>query len=125
MNSQQPLNRYIMSKQIAITLTDSEKNVVGEYVIKRLSVRANARRLTMTGKIIELDLSDSEKGQLLTCAALASTLCDKKGELLYPEADGYEAIYDEMDIEEYDALCKAYVEVNPLESTLEAKKKKS
>ena len=114
-----------MNKQVEVTLTDGDKNIVGEFIIKRLSVRTNARRLTLTGKIIDLDLPDSEKGQLLTCAALSVTLCDKQGELLYPDQNGYESIYDEMDIEQYDALCQAYVEVNPMESTLKAKKKKS
>ncbi|MGB2265197.1 MAG: hypothetical protein ACPH3C_08425, partial [Glaciecola sp.] len=69
--------------------------------------------------------TDAEKGQKLTCAALAATVCNKDGELLYPDEDGAETIFNEMDIEVYDALCKAYVDINPLEPTLTAKKKKS
>jgi len=113
------------NKNITVTLTDNDGDLVGEYIIKRLNVAANARRLSMTGKIIDLTIGDSEKSQLLTCAALAATLCDKDGELLYPDKDGANIIYEEMDIEVYDALCKAYVEVNPIEPTLKAKKKKS
>ena len=114
-----------MDKSAIITLTNSDNKIVAEFMVKRLTIGTNARRLSMTSKIIDLDIDNAEKGQRLTCAALASTVCDKEGNLLYPDADGAEKVYEEMDLEVYDALCQAYVELNPLEPSLTAKKKKS
>ena len=118
------MSKVNTAKKIEVTILDSDEKVIDEFVIKRLSVATNTRRLVMTGKILESDVSDVAKNQLLTCAALASTLCDKKGDILYPTEDGYIILSDEIDVDIYDELCKAYVEINPLTPSLKAKKKK-
>jgi|TARA_R110002124_G_scaffold236648_2_gene401874 hypothetical protein len=114
-----------MDKSAIITLTNDKNKVIAEFMVKKLTIATNARRLSMTSRIIDLDLDDAEKGQLLTCAALAATVYNVDGTILYPDKDGADNLYNEMDIEVYEALCKAYVELNPLEPTLTAKKKKS
>ena len=114
-----------MEKEIKLEIVDGDGNIVNTYIVKRLNIRANARRLALIGKVIDLDVNDTEKGQLLSCASLAATVYNEKGELSYPTDNAHEVVYDEMDIEEYDALCAAYLEVNPLQPSLTAKKKKS
>ena len=94
-----------MDKSAIITLTNDKNKVIAEFMVKKLTIATNARRLT--------------------CAALAATVYNVDGTILYPDKDGADNLYNEMDIEVYEALCKAYVELNPLEPTLTAKKKKS
>lgn len=121
-----------MSK-VNIKINGLDGKTVAEYVMKRATVGSNTRRLMLNAKIIDSEFSEQEKGQLLTCAAISTVLCNKSGELLYPKpTDGSDDnapydIYENMDIEHYDALCKAYMDINPLEPTvtLDAKKKKS
>ena len=112
-------------KQTTITITDGDDKVVKELIIKRLKVISNARRLSMNIEIQSMDVDDQVKYALFTSAGLASTLCDSKGELLYPNKDGAIKLAEEMEPDEFDILAKAYIEINPIGSTLNAKKKKS
>ena len=112
-------------ENIKVDIVNNADEVIGEYIVNRLKVGSNARRLSLNKDILELDISEQEKGQLLSCAALAVTVCNVDGELLYPESTAPNDIYNNLDIELFDILCKAYIEVNPIEPTLTAKKKKS
>ena len=109
---------------VEIKILNDKKEVISVYYIHRLNVRANARRVAMISVILELNCSEAEKSHLMTCAALACTLRDKKGDLLFPEDNGWERISEEMGLEEYVLLSQHYVTVNPNEQTLTAKKKK-
>lgn len=118
------MQAYKPMEPVQVDIVDGNK-IVDSYWIAKLNIGANARRLTMINAILETDLSDGEKGQLMNCAALAATLQDEKGNLLYPADDDYKVIYDSMDAEVFILLVGEYLEINPLQSKLKAKKKKS
>ena len=109
---------------VKVDIVDDNKEVVFSCVIHKLTVALDARRLDLTGEILSRDVSDSTKGQLMSCAAFAASFHNEDGELMYPEDDAADVIYNTMDARVYGKLCSAYLEVNPLETTLDAKKKK-
>lgn len=98
--------------------------VVASFIISKHTVASNTRHSAKIQEILDRKLPDAETNQLLACSALACTLKDTDGNLVYPEASGAETIYNEMDADEYTFLCEAYIEVNPLSPSLKAKKKK-
>lgn len=112
-------------KQINIKITDADGKAVDEFNIKRLSIMANARRLSMQVEIEKMDIDTQSKFQLYACAALACTLHDKDGKLCYPKEDGAIKISEEMDIDVFGILTSEFAAINPIETTLKAKKKRS
>ena len=116
-------------KQVNVKINNAEGKLVKEFNIKRLTIKSNAKRLKFNSDILKLELDDYAKNNLFTCAALAITLHDKKGDCIYDEIESITEIEDKMEedlgLEIFDILCKAYQDINPLEPTLKAKKKKS
>lgn len=115
----------MLNKSVKIDITDEKGKALVSYEVKRVNVAANARRMKMNAEIIDSDFDDKTKKHLFTSAALACVLHDEKGELCYVGDDAYDKLFNDLDIEVYDLLAKAYVEINPFEKTLSAKKKKS
>ena len=115
-----------MSKSVNIILEDSSGKTVASFIMKRLNVKAAIRRQSMFELIDEEN--ETLRGQMFSAASVACSLCDEKGDLIYPE-DKYpeltaiDAIFD-MDYEVYNAIANAHKQVNPVTS-LSAKKKKS
>jgi len=115
------------AESVPVVIQDGDGKVVAEYGIKKKTVAISLRQARM------LELIDSEdekiRGYYFQLIALICTLCDKKGNLMFPEKDYPELTafekFDDIDLEIFTVLTKAYVEVNPLEPTLSAKKKKS
>lgn len=110
---------------VHIEIKDKGGNLVNEYYVHRLSVRDNFERVVMNKKIAELDEPDEVKGHYFTCASLAVALKDKDGKRIFDGDDAHKKLESEMDFEEYGLLIKHYLDVNPLEPSLDAKKKKS
>lgn len=109
-----------------IQLVNEEGKEVANYTINRLNVRDALRRQRMFSLIKEED--EVMRGQLFAASSIACSLCDKKGNLVYPEKDypeltAVDALMD-MDFEVYNAIANAVMEVNP-PTSLKAKKKKS
>ena len=117
----------IKAESVPIIIEDGDGNIVAEYFIKKRTVAISLRQSDMFGL---LDTKDEKlKGYYFQLIALACTLCDKNGNLLYPEKDYPDlSVFDEFDdinLEVFQILTKAYTEINPIEPTLSAKKKKS
>lgn len=121
-------------KNIHIEIKDKNGDVVNEYYVHRLNVRDNMERIKAHREISEMDVSDEIRGHLYTCSSMAVALRDKDGERLFKDVTddsgeivkpAYEVFEDEMDFEEYGLLVKHYLEMNPVEASLDAKKKKS
>lgn len=115
-----------MSKSANVILENSDGEVVANFIMKRLNVKAAIRRQSMFELIDEEN--ETIRGQTFSAASVACSLCDENGDLVYPE-DKYpaltavDAIFD-MDYEVYNAIAQAHNEINPVTS-LAAKKKKS
>ena len=116
-----------MKNLTKIEITDGSDKVVATYHIAVASIRANARRLKLIAPFIEDDEMDNFlKNSMFNCAALACTLCDEKGELLYPNDDtAIDEVMEEISLEVFNILCTESVKVNPPTQSLKAKKKKS
>jgi hypothetical protein len=113
-----------MEKQIKVDIQDEKGKVVESYLIDKATVGQTARRFSLISKVVDSKLPDHEQGQMLNCCALASVLKNTEGELLFPDDDGADRIYNEMSYEQSSLLVDAYLEINPLTSGLKAKKKK-
>lgn len=117
----------IKAESVPVIIENDDGKVVAKYFIKKRTVAISLRQSSM------LDLLDTKdeklKGYYFQLIALACTLCDKDGNILYPEKDYPELSvfdeFDDIDLEIFKILSKAYLEVNPNEPTLSAKKKKS
>ena len=113
-----------MEKQIKVDIEDGKGKLVETYLIDKATVGQTARRFGLISKVMERKLADHEQGQMLNCCALASVLKNAEGELLFPDEDGADRIYNEMDYEQSSLLVEAYMEINPINNGLKAKKKK-
>lgn len=113
-----------MEKQIKVDIQDEKGKVVETYLIDKATVGQTVRRFSLITNVMERKLPDHEQGQMLNCCALASVLKNAKGELLFPDEDGADRIYNEMSYDQSALLVDAYLEINPLSSGLKAKKKK-
>tara|TARA_R110002049_G_scaffold81910_3_gene208308 strand:+ start:3285 stop:3629 length:345 start_codon:yes stop_codon:yes gene_type:complete len=110
----------------SVNLVNEDGKEVANYQISRLNVRDAMRRQRMFSMITEED--ELVRGQLFGAASIACSLCDSKGDPVYPEKEypDLKAIDElmNMDFEVYNAIAHAAIEVNPVTS-LKAKKKKS
>lgn len=113
-----------MEKQIKVDIEDGKGKLVETYLIDKATVGQTARRFSLISKVVDRKLPDHEQGQMLNCCALASVLKNAEGELLFPDEDGADRIYNEMDYEKSSLLVEAYLEINPLNNGLKAKKKR-
>lgn len=115
---------------IKVDIQDESGKTLRTYIVDKANVGQAARRFKLTDAVLKKELPENESNQMLNCCALASVLKNTKGELLYPDDDpdnltsAPERIFNEMDYEESVLLVDAYLEINPLNSTLKAKKKK-
>ena len=115
-----------MKNLTEVKLTNGGNKIVATYYISKVTIGENARRLKLLKPILEDDsLDEFMKNTRLTCASLVCSLYDKDGELLYPGDDAVDKMLEDLDFEVFDILCSEYSEINPLQSTLKAKKKKS
>lgn len=120
---------------IHIEITNEKGKVVSDYYIHRLSVRDNFERNQMNQRIVATEgISKDLMGHLYSCAAMAVALRDKDGNRIYTDTlddkgnvveDAYTKLENDLDFEVYGLLTKPYLELNPLEPSLDAKKKRS
>lgn len=109
-----------------VKITGGNNKVIATYLISKVTIGENARRLRLLQPIIEDEsLDEFMKNTRLTCASLACSLYDKDGELVYPGDDAVDKMLEDLDFEVFDILCAEYSEINPLQKSLKAKKKKS
>lgn len=123
-------------EKLKVDIKNEKGKVVFSCVIHELSVAMEARKNELMSEIFNKDISDATKGMLFSCAAFAATFHNEDGTLMYPdkpkdkddEAEDEESaaydVYNTLSAKVYKHLCDAYVEVNPIETTLDAKKKK-
>lgn len=115
----------MVKNNLTVDFTDDEGTNVLSYIVKKANVAAKARSIRLSKAIQESDKTEDEKGILFSCLALASSLHNKDGELAFPDDDAPEAIMNTMDAEVFDVLIMSHLEVNPIEPSLTAKKKRS
>lgn len=129
-----------MSKSTGVEIVISDGEVtVGTYNIGKMTIAENARQYNLISLIMENDtsLQIAEKNQKTVCARLVCVLKDGEGNYVYPApivgADGELPIDDSvdrcfgdggMDWDTYELLASTNAEVNPVQSSLKAKKKK-
>lgn len=111
-----------MEKSVQVDIEDGDK-VITSFIVERANIGQTARRFNLTSAVMDLEVSDHEKNQMLNCCALASVLKTVDGEYAYPGDDGATKIYDEMDYEMSAILVQTYLELNPTSGSLTAKKK--
>lgn len=106
---------------------ESDGVIIETFFIDRATVAQAARRFKLTATVMESDLTDHEKNQMLNCCALAPVLRDKDGQLLYPDDNtAVSKMYNEMHYYVCQALITEYMQINPVISdSLGTKKKKS
>jgi|TARA_R110000744_G_scaffold240795_1_gene358173 hypothetical protein len=113
-----------MEKQLKVDIQDDKGNLVDSYLIDKATVGQTARRFSLISKVVDRKMPSHEQGQMLNCCALASVLKNLDGELLFPDDDGADRLYNEMSYEQCSLLVDSYLEINPITSGLKAKKKK-
>lgn len=116
-----------MESSIKINLQNEAGKSIGLYIINRVTVADAIRR----NKLFDLVKTEDEtaRGQYFNAISLICSLCDEKGNLLYPEKDypeltAVEEIF-KMDFELYQVLSEAFLDINPIAPTLSAKKKRN
>lgn len=111
-------------ENVKVEIISDDKEVLFSCVIHALTIALDTRRVELASEVLERDVSTSAKGVLLTCAAFAASFHDEEGNLMYPNEDAVDVINNSVSSPVYKQLVEAYSEVNPLEPSLTAKKKK-
>lgn len=118
-------------KSIKVEIVDGDDKVVQIFFIDKMTVAASARRFALNADILDREgLNEQIRNQLLICSDLVPVLKDEKGKLIYPINDdgtdnGSDRMFETMDFEIFNVLAQSSIEINPPQSTLKAKKKKS
>lgn len=129
-----------MIKNTGVEITVSDGNAAIEtYRIGRMTIGENARQYNLISMIMENDVSMqlAQKNQKTVCARLVCVLKDVEGNYVYPAPtvgedgelpvdDSVDKCFGEggMDWDTYSLLAQANAEINPVQSSLTAKKKK-